>query len=87
VPSFYQALRINILQTYGEFLLKGSSAFVIASMPTKGKDLYDAFLKLAIINFISIALFPFVSFLRLYELYAFWLRYASVINYVSICKL
>jgi O-antigen ligase len=60
---FLSSFTINILKTYGEFLLKGSSAFVIASMPTKGKDLYDAFLKLAIINFISIALFPFVSFL------------------------
>jgi O-antigen ligase len=53
----------NILQVYGEFLLKGFSAFILASMTTNGKDLYNAFLKLAIINFISIALFPFTSFL------------------------
>ncbi len=52
-----------IIDVYLGYLLKCFSAILIASISTKGKDLYNAFLKLAIINFFVIILFPFTNFL------------------------
>lgn len=53
----------EILNIYIGYLLKCFSAVFIASIPIKGKRLYEAFLKLAIVNFFAIVLFPFTNFL------------------------
>ena len=60
---FMPNLTKTVLQIYGEFLFKSFSAFVIASIPVDGRELYDAFLRFSIINFLAIVLFPFVNFL------------------------
>ena len=53
----------SILKIYGEFVLKGFSAFLIASVPVKTDELYTAFLRMSIVNFVAIFMFPFVGFL------------------------
>lgn len=53
----------NILAVYVEFLAKGLSAFVIASLPVDDEELYSSFLIIAVVNFFAIGLYPFVSFL------------------------
>lgn len=45
-----------------ECIAKSCSAIIIAGVPTHGRYMYDAFKKVSVINFVSIALFPFVSF-------------------------
>lgn len=59
----FQANQNIIINVYLEYILKCFSAVFIASIPTKGKYLYEAFSKLTIINFFAIALFPFTNFL------------------------
>lgn len=44
---------------YFDFLLKCFSAFLIASLDVNEKDLYNAFIKLALLNFLAICTFPF----------------------------
>lgn len=52
-----------VLGIYFEFLLKSFSAFLIASLDTEENELYNAFLKIGILNFVAIGLFPFTGFL------------------------
>ena len=52
-----------IISIYFEFILKGFSGLIIGSLDTEYDTLYEAFFKIAIINFIIIAPYPFVSFL------------------------
>lgn len=59
----YQESMLFILPIYIEFILKSFSAFIVGSLDIDGDDLYDAFLRIAVLNFIAIAMFPFVSFL------------------------
>ena len=54
--------RNSILLIYIEFILKGFSAFFIASIAVNGKDLYNAFLHIAIVNFIAIGFLPLIGF-------------------------
>lgn len=53
----------KILAVYVEFLAKGLSAFIIASLPVDDEELYNSFLVISVVNFFAIGLYPFVSFL------------------------
>jgi len=55
---------VLIMSIYGEFIVKSFSAFIIASMTVNGDELYNSFLKLSVVNFVAIVLFPFVGFLN-----------------------
>lgn len=59
----YNESMFIILPIYIGFILKSYSAFIIGSLNVDSKELYDAFLKISIINFLAITTFPFVSFL------------------------
>jgi len=59
---FEQSLPI-VLSTYFDFALKSFSAIIIGSLTIKSDDIFDIFLKVAVLNFTLIALFPFVKFL------------------------
>jgi O-antigen ligase len=50
-----------VLTLFFQFLLKGFSGFIFGSLDSNEEELYDAFLKVAVINFIIIGTFPFVS--------------------------
>jgi hypothetical protein len=52
-----------ILPIYIGFIFKSYSAFIIGSLDIDSKELYNAFLKISVINFLAIAAFPFVDFL------------------------
>src|SRR5690625_4357964 len=45
----------TILSIYLEFILKGFSAFFIGSILLEGKELYNTYIKFALINFFAIA--------------------------------
>ena len=51
------------LLIYMEFIAKSFVAFYIASLDVDEKNLYSAFIKLALLNFLAIFIFPFVDFL------------------------
>ncbi len=60
------ALKENIMfifQLYMLFLLKGFSAFFIASLNIKSDDIYRVFLNISVINFMFIVWFPFTHFM------------------------
>lgn len=50
------------LLIYMEFFVKCFTAFYIASLDVNEKDLYNAFIKLALLNFLAIFIYPFVDF-------------------------
>lgn len=52
----------SILLLYIEFFFKCFSAYIIGSMPMNSKHLFNAFKYISVLNFISIASYPFVSF-------------------------
>lgn len=52
---------IILLPLYIEFIFKSISAFMIGSLDINGDELYDAFLKMSVINFFAIILFPFID--------------------------
>jgi len=54
---------ITILSIFADFILKSFSGFIIGSLLIEGEELYDAFLRISVLNFFAIILFPFVSFL------------------------
>ncbi len=54
-----------ILPIYAVFILKSFSAFLIGSLDIEGEDVYNAFLKISILNFIAIFFSPFVSFFNM----------------------
>lgn len=66
VYFFVNALIFNafisvILIGYMEFMVKGFSAFVFGSLDTDEEDLFDAFMKVSIVNAVIMALFPFTT--------------------------
>ncbi len=58
----YANKMLIILGVYFGFIIKSFSAFIIASLDVAQKELYSAFLKVAIFNFIAILFYPFVDF-------------------------
>jgi len=52
-----------ILLLYREFATKGLSALFLGSLDIEGKELYEAFMKIAVLNFILIAWVPFAGYL------------------------
>jgi O-antigen ligase len=44
------------------FVLKGYSGFLLGSLDTTSRDLYNAFLKIAVLNFFILGTYPFVGF-------------------------
>lgn len=66
VYFFVNALIFNtfisvILIGYLEFMVKGFSAFVFGSLDTDDGELFDAFIKVSILNAVIMAFFPFTS--------------------------
>ena len=59
----YKESSFIILPVFIEFLFKSFSGFIIGSLDTDGEFLYEAFLKVALLNFLVIGLHPSVSFL------------------------
>lgn len=59
----YEENSLIILPIYIEFILKSFSAFIIGSLDIDGLQLYNAFLRCALLNFVVLAIFPFVDFL------------------------
>src|SRR5699024_9508035 len=59
----YKERSFIILLVFIEFLFKSFSGFLIGSLDTDGEFLYEAFLKVALLNFLVIGLHPSVSFL------------------------
>lgn len=59
----YKESSFIILPVFIEFILKSFSGFIIGSLDTDGEMLYDAFLKIGLLNFFAIVLYPFVDFL------------------------
>jgi O-antigen ligase len=45
------------------FVFKGFSGFIVGSLDTTSNDIYNAFRKVAVLNFIMIGAYPFVGFL------------------------
>lgn len=64
LSSLFLALNTaSVLMLYLEFLIKGFSAFIVASITVDSNEIYKAFLNISVINFVSIAAYPISSFL------------------------
>lgn len=60
----YMESSLTILLLFAEFILKSFSAFMVGSLDINSDELYNSFLKIAVINFIILGVFPFTGLIN-----------------------